>query len=308
MRSLLFILLFSLVCTCFSQQLPSFTQYNLNKFALNPAVAGSKACDNLNFGGELQWLGFENAPELFFVSLHTRINKTQRSPLHVQGLGFFLAQEKVGIQQKLYLKFAYSYHFALGKNHMASVGLFVGAQKWNYKNVHLYTPAGLVDPAFQDMEEGYVFPEISPGLFVEGKNLYGGFSVMQAYPVRLKSSRTNFSPHFYLLGGYHIGKYNWTFTPSFLLSTVPAAPPTADFSFSLDYRKKFLLAIGGKYANSVYFTVHLRLLKWLKVAYSYTYPISQINNVGMNSQSITISISGCDNLVERPQFYCPVFR
>lgn len=110
------------------------------------------------------------------------------------------------------------------------------------------------------------------------------------------------------MGGYHLGKYSWTFTPSFLLNAAYAAPPTLDVSFSADFQKKFLVAIGGKYANSIYFTVHLRLLKWLKVAYSYSYPISDINKVALNSQSITISISGCDSFYERPPFYCPVFR
>lgn len=294
-----------------AQQFNSFEQYRINNFALNPAVAGFRDCNTLNFGYRAQWLGFEGAPTTAFLTLHTRLNKARISQKNVQGAGLYFAQEEEGIQQTTYLKFAYSYHFALSKNYEASVGMYLGVQKKSYDNINLQTPAGMVDPAFEDRRAHYIFPDISPGIYIKGSRLFTGLSIMQIYPTKYRkmgTSASNLSPHFYLMGGYDLGKYSWKFTPSFLLSVVPNAPPTLDMSFSADYRNKLLFAIGGKYANSVYFSMHLHLMKWLKVAYTYSFPISQLQAVSTSSQSLTFSISGCDAFVARPAFYCPAFR
>lgn len=181
-------ILLSLTIVAHAQQLTSFTQYNINKFAMNPASAGLKPCNELNFGGSIQWMGFEGAPEMFFISMNSRLNRNKNTTKNIQGFGFYIAQEKEGVHQKTYVKFAYSYHFRLGKNYDARVGMFVGVQKHEFNKVMLRTPAGMTDPAFEDLSSNYVFPEISPGIYIEGSRLYTGLSIMQAYPVKFKKS------------------------------------------------------------------------------------------------------------------------
>ena len=45
------------VCEGFSQQLPLYSQYMMNKFLLNPAVAGSEGYTAFNITAREQWIG-----------------------------------------------------------------------------------------------------------------------------------------------------------------------------------------------------------------------------------------------------------
>jgi hypothetical protein len=45
-----------------AQQVPLYSQYILNGFLINPAVAGSEGYTAVNLTAREQWIGFKNAP------------------------------------------------------------------------------------------------------------------------------------------------------------------------------------------------------------------------------------------------------
>src|ERR1035437_10109597 len=58
-----------------AQQLPLYSQYSFNAFLLNPAVAGAEGYTAINLTSREQWLGIEDAPRTYALSLQTRIMK-----------------------------------------------------------------------------------------------------------------------------------------------------------------------------------------------------------------------------------------
>jgi len=48
----------------YGQQLPVYSQYMMNKFLINPAVAGSEGYTAFNLTSRKQWLGIKDAPQL----------------------------------------------------------------------------------------------------------------------------------------------------------------------------------------------------------------------------------------------------
>ena len=83
------------------QQLPINTNYVLNNYAYNPAVAGSKphAVASLNYRN--QWVGFDDAPKTYMLSLHSPIGKQKKvaiGTLIVSLIRIFL----IGYYQKKY--------------------------------------------------------------------------------------------------------------------------------------------------------------------------------------------------------------
>lgn len=74
------LLLFSMLINKINiaQQLPINTNYVLNNYAYNPAVAGSKphAVASVNYRN--QWVGFQDAPKTYMVSLHSTVGKQKR--------------------------------------------------------------------------------------------------------------------------------------------------------------------------------------------------------------------------------------
>ena len=62
-------LLFTLIITCMgyglnAQQLPMYSQFYWNDFAINPAYTGLTGSPRIQLGYRNQWSGFEGAPVL----------------------------------------------------------------------------------------------------------------------------------------------------------------------------------------------------------------------------------------------------
>ena len=55
-----------------AQQVPQYTHFIQNYYALNPALAGISSCLNIQTGYRSQWVGFDGAPKTinsFFLYL-----------------------------------------------------------------------------------------------------------------------------------------------------------------------------------------------------------------------------------------------
>ncbi|HIA06874.1 MAG TPA: type IX secretion system membrane protein PorP/SprF, partial [Flavobacteriales bacterium] len=57
-----------LLSDAYSQQLPQYSQYLLNDFVINPAMAGRNDYSLIQSNVRYQWLGFNDAPRTFTVS------------------------------------------------------------------------------------------------------------------------------------------------------------------------------------------------------------------------------------------------
>ena len=59
-----------------AQAKPSYTQYVLNNFALNPAVAGIENYTDIKISNRNQWSNIEGHPVTSYVSIHGPIGKS----------------------------------------------------------------------------------------------------------------------------------------------------------------------------------------------------------------------------------------
>src|SRR5215218_2557749 len=62
--------------TSFSQQLPHYTQYVLNSFILNPAVAGIENYTDVKISHRHQWVGIDGAPVTTYLTIHGPLKKS----------------------------------------------------------------------------------------------------------------------------------------------------------------------------------------------------------------------------------------
>lgn len=53
-----------------AQQLPQFTQYQLNDYVINPAVAGSRPYFEAKSNNRYQWEGITDAPRTFTLGIN----------------------------------------------------------------------------------------------------------------------------------------------------------------------------------------------------------------------------------------------
>jgi type IX secretion system PorP/SprF family membrane protein len=59
----------------FGQQLPHYTQYMLNSYILNPAVAGIENYTDVKISHRHQWVGIDGAPVTTYLTIHGPFKK-----------------------------------------------------------------------------------------------------------------------------------------------------------------------------------------------------------------------------------------
>src|SRR3954465_587885 len=60
----------------FAQQRPYYTQYVLNSFILNPAVAGIENYTDVKISHRHQWIGIDGAPVTTYLTIHGPLKKS----------------------------------------------------------------------------------------------------------------------------------------------------------------------------------------------------------------------------------------
>ncbi|HNL83547.1 MAG TPA: type IX secretion system membrane protein PorP/SprF, partial [Chitinophagaceae bacterium] len=65
------------VCTISTnaQQRPYYTQYILNNFIVNPAVAGIENYTDVKLSHRMQWVGLQDAPVTTYFTIHAPLKK-----------------------------------------------------------------------------------------------------------------------------------------------------------------------------------------------------------------------------------------
>lgn len=312
MKNWLFISLIVFPFLLGAQQHANYTQYTFNRFALNPAVAGMKPCGDTQFGTRRQWIGFEEAPKITFLSYNTRINKDDKYPKNFHGIGFHAMNDNSGYTNTLYLKAAYAYHMKIWVNYHLSFGMFVGLQSFTQSYNSIRIPNKALDPAIdKEFEQNLIFPEISPGIFLYNRNLFAGFSFLQAYPAKIGVIGTGdnrLNTNYFLSAGYRFRGNKIDIVPSTMISFAPFADPTVDMTLTLDYEQKISLALGSKYLNSGYLALQMQLTRVFSVGYSYEYALSEIVNVAPSTHEIIIGISTCTTERKKTGFVCPAYQ
>lgn len=246
--SVLMAVLFSLAAR--GQQLPSYSQYMMNKFLVNPAVAGSEGYSAFNLTTRKQWIGVREAPLTFAASAQTRLLKnsfiirknrvknsssTASSPTRV-GLGAYIFDDRNGLIGRTGLQLTYAYHIPMD-NSLLSFGL--SGTIWQFRIRK--DEARLLDPddqLFNSMDNGMVIPDANFGVYYSDERMYAGFSADQLFQSALKFGGEGFNQykmlrHFYLMGGYRfLVSEKIMLEPSALVKT------TEQLSFQLDLTTK----------------------------------------------------------------------
>lgn len=306
------ITLISVLCfsSIYAQQVPQFTHYLLNQFAYNPAVAGSKECLDVTLGHRSQWTGFEGAPITTFGSFNTTLSQDKFGLGYKHAVGLVILRDSYGPFNRTKLKAAYSYHLPLTRKILLSMGMFVGIEQINF-NAQDVTLINYNDNAINNSRRSTIFPEFTPGVFLQSDKWFTGATLQQTIGGKKKAVGTDetvFTRHATLLGGINIKVNNdWSVIPSSLIKISKAAPLAIDVNAMFDYKNRF--AIGASYRNTdaVAALINFNIFNYFKVGYSYDYTLSKLRAGGSNTHEISLSIIPC-GYKEEGRYGCPTFN
>lgn len=288
MKYIYYLILFFVACSFNSkaQQLPLYTNYLLNNYAYNPAVAGSKPHAVVNLNYRNQWVGFKDAPKTYLVSLHSSVGKLKKV-----GVGVLINSDNSGLLGKTTGQLTFAYHLKLNSTYKLGFGLSAGMVQYRIKLYDANTADAGDELLTGNLLSNNVF-DSNAGLYLYSDKLFFGVSGYQflGNKITWKDSKSTLTPHIYATIGYKIkASSKLTIEPSALLKFNNPLPLQPEFSVRGIYKNLFW--IGGSYrlndAASALFGVILK--DKITIAYSYDYSISKIRTYTSDTHEISFT-------------------
>jgi type IX secretion system PorP/SprF family membrane protein len=244
-----------------AQQLWRRTQYAINPFLVNPAVAGTKNEIPFYLSYRNQWTGFKGAPVTMLASGHMRGPQNSAFGAVLQRDDTGGAITRTGIEA------VGAYHIELNNYDGFSFGLGLNANQFKIDNSKLVV-TDQTDVALNGMQpESTLNIDATVGVLVYGKDYYFGFSTPNLMQSKLRISGYNpeenrNARHYQFMGFY---SYNITqdieIEPSGLIKLTNNTPVQVEVNArvvyqkmawsSITYRAKDAVAFGfgGQYEN-----------------------------------------------------------
>lgn len=208
-RKLIYIFFIFISFSVNAQELPLYSQYILNPYLINPAIAGIAGSGALQIMNRSQWLGIKDAPQTNLISYHQGFGNV--------GLGGHVYSDKNGNTSNMGFQLTYAYHIYLSnkylgrKNKRLSFGLSVtGLQRKIDESS--FMQAGK-DPLINGTEEKSFSPNGNFGLYFTNKNFFSGLSCANL----IQTTNNIYSPQrtfFLQMGQSFNNRYRYVIEPS----------------------------------------------------------------------------------------------
>jgi len=316
---------FLLFCVCFqiaqAQQRPHYTQYIMNNYIINPAVAGIENYTDVKLSHRHQWVGLDGAPVTTYLTIHGPTKKSDfnrgtattfrpsgenpRGRAYWQdytaaephsGIGFTMVNDRTGPLNRFSAGATYAYHLGISEKTSLSMGITAGVQNMTL-NASKLVFENPVDPAVAG--SGYLnklTPDINAGLWLYSADYFVGLAAQNIVPAKLKYSGDTVKlaggkliPHLFLTAGYRMFlSDDVTFLPSTMIRYVSPLPVSFDVNAKFQYRD--FLWLGASYRNQDGFAamMGLGINSTLNIGYSYDITTSRLNTVSRGTHEILI--------------------
>lgn len=304
----------------FTQQRPHYTQYILNNFVLNPALAGIENYTDLKLSYRDQWVGLDGAPKTFYLTIHGPLGKkdyktsatsynipgqnprgesywesyTASEPHH--GIGLTVMNDKTGLYNRFTANVSYAYHLGLNATTNLAGGFSAGITRIGYDFAHA-KPGDLSQPLFiyNSTEINKVRPDINFGLWLYSADYFVGVSAQQIVPQRVKfsddASDNKLVPHFFATAGYRfLINDDINAIPSVMVKYVSNTPTNPQYEGNIKFQYRDLVWVGGSYMHKVGYAamIGLNVANTFNVGYSFDITRNRLNEVSSGTHELVI--------------------
>jgi len=299
-----------------AQQTPQYTQYMVNPYLYNPALAGSEDYIDIKAGYRAQWVGLENAPTTMYISAHAPIKehtlRHQRNDHKAYpGIGGFVMQDETGPISNLKFNGSFSYNLQIsdGKWYGAlhhsdgvrlTLGMSLGVDQYQIDGSKLKLENS-EDPILIDGEMTKITPDASLGAWLYfGDKFYVGLSANQILNSNVEFDGIDYenvesfgrlAPHYNFVAGTKLDiGYDLYLIPSVMIKGVAGAPVSWDLNTRIDYQDRYYGGISYRHQDAIALLGGLVLGKKrnIEIAYSYDITVSNIAAYSNGSHEVTI--------------------
>lgn len=302
MKRIIIAILLIVPALSWGQQSPLYTQYMLNDFVINPAIAGSKPFFPLRLNAREQWEGFIDAPSTQTLSFHAPVGDGR------VGLGGLVFQDNTNPSSEFGFMATYAYHLDLSQiNSRLSLGASGMVYQYKLDQNKLNTPDP--DQILQGGTYSEVVPDASFGAYLYGESYYVGFSVFQLFETTFRESIFNtFGDntgvrHYFVMAGFTKEIYKTLhIEPSLLMKTIESGPMQLDLNTRVIFNRKFWTGLSLRSNQSIVTLLGMNVGN-LHLAYGFDYTFASIGDYTAGSHELSVGINIPDPRRRRHVYY-----
>ena len=282
-------LISAFLVVCFvgvGQQLPVYSLFGANKYALNPAFAGSEYYWDFAILHRSQWVGFDNGPSTQLFSSHSRIDGT------ASGFGATIYNDRNGVIGNMGVSLGYAYHVDLSDEFELSFGL-----NGSYTQYKLFGDRVLLHSNSDNLLNQHRGTSgefnASFGTLLYADNFYFGVSALNLFSPKIdyfNGASTPLQRHYYLQTGGRVQiTSNGAISADILCDYLANNPFQVDFRFNYEYVDIFKIGAGYRLADSFVLTAGFKMIEELYLNYAYDMGISKLNSAHSGSHEVLLS-------------------
>lgn len=322
MKKYFFIYFILVGCFANAQQKPHYTQYVLNNFIINPALAGIENYWDVKVSHRQQWVGLNDAPTTTYLSFHGPLKKSNYpqetstgfrtpgsnprgaaywldynavEPHH--GMGFTAINDATGPLTRMGAYASYAYHMGIAPRTNFAMGFSVGFSNWQLNTSKLNFGNTNVDPAVAGSGMLNKWrPELQAGLWLYSADYFIGVAAQQIWPQRIVYANNtvavaggNSVPHIFFQAGQRVDvSEDVNIIPSVMVRYINPLPLGIDANLKMMYRDIFWLGTSYRYKDGFAGLIGININGGLNIGYSYDLTTSRLNTVSKGTHEIMI--------------------
>lgn len=273
-----------------AQQLAHYSQFFMNDFILNPAVGGTESHFDVKSTYRYQWVGVDDAPRTFLLSMHGPIGKGN------MGLGGYVYSDVTGPTRRTGFKLSYAYNFKVSDEIKLSFGLAGGLMQFAIDGSTISLQENN-DVALSNAWRAAYTPDAAFGAYLYHDDFFVGLSIPQLIGTKLElaegysNNDNSLKNHYFLSGGYtfHITD-EWDIEPLVQLKYIPPTNPQIDVGGRVVYNE--MIWLGGTYRSESAATVFagIHFLQNFTFGYSYDIISTDIKNVSSGTHELILGL------------------
>lgn len=282
-----------IILGCFSsnaQQLPQYSQYMFNYYAINPAFAGVNPNWEVVSNNRYQWVGITDAPRTYTFSAYGS-SKNRK-----MGFGGNVYTDIVGPTRRMGIQASYAYHLNLTEDIRLGFALAGGISQWSV-DAHKIITNETGDPIFDNGVVRSLNPDVKFGLWLYHKNWHFGFSAPHLIRKRMyffdgqDNSLNIMKDHYFFNAGYtlDLGE-DWAIEATAMLKYVHPVPPKTDMMVRGIFKDMIWLGVGYRTRDAMIFMAGYQFNDFLRIGYSYDYTTTDLINYNSGSHELMLSI------------------
>jgi type IX secretion system PorP/SprF family membrane protein len=302
-----------------AQQQAIYSQYILNKFLYNPAIAGVDGYTTVNILAKQEMVGFENPPTTFVLSGQTRLLEDSyiMKMLHIKkddnkasrignvGIGASIFSDHNGIISKTGFQLTYAYHINFNNKYQLSFGLSLAGYQFRLDDAGavLFDPN---DPLLNSTRKSFFIPDANAGTFLLTDSYYFGASMSNLFGSALKLGKDqlkdyNAPRYFYFLGGYKWYPIdNFKIEPSYIVQATQNHFDV-DINTTANYNDQYWIGVSYRTSRAIILMLGVGVRN-LYFGYAYDMNLSEVRNYTSGSHELMMGIRFGDNDARRSRW------